>query len=70
MRKSVLLILLLFTSGSAVAADQPTGVFVGLAHIQIGTKDLEKSIQFYVNNLGFQVTDGVVHPGTGSAGQA
>ena len=31
--------------------------FVGLAHIQIQTKDLEKSIQFYVGNLDFQVTD-------------
>jgi len=56
MRKSVLAICMLFVcAGSIVAADQATGVFVGLAHIQISTKDLEKSIQFYVDNLGFQV---------------
>lgn len=56
MKKSVLSILLLSAcAGSLVAADQPAGVFVGLAHIQIGTKDLEKSIQFYVDNLGFKV---------------
>ena len=58
MRKSILSILLLCVfAGSLAAAEQPTGVFVGLAHIQIGTKDLEKSIQFYVDNLGFQVTN-------------
>jgi catechol 2,3-dioxygenase-like lactoylglutathione lyase family enzyme len=57
MKKTALSILLLFVfAGSLAAADQPTGVFVGLAHIQIGTRDLEKSIQFYVDNLGFQVT--------------
>ncbi len=58
MRKSVLSIFLLFAcAGSLAAADQTAGVFVGLAHIQIATKDLEKSIQFYVDNLGFQVTN-------------
>jgi len=56
MMKSVLSILLLFAcAGPLAAADQPAGIFVGLAHIQIGTKDLAKSIQFYVANLGFQV---------------
>ncbi len=58
MKKSALSILLLCAfCFSVAAADQPAGVFVGLAHIQIGTKDLEKSIQFYVDNLGFQVVN-------------
>ena len=58
MKKSGLVVFLLFAfAGSVAAADNPAGVFVGLAHIQIGTKDLEKSIQFYVDNLGFQVTN-------------
>ncbi|MFB3906712.1 MAG: VOC family protein [Acidobacteriota bacterium] len=56
MKKNALSILVLFVLvGSLLAADQTAGVFVGLAHIQIGTKDLEKSIQFYVDNLGFKV---------------
>ena len=42
---------------AAFPASMPEGnsPFVGLAHIQIQTKDIEKSIQFYVGNLDFKV---------------
>jgi len=53
----VLFLLLALMMSSAFPASMPEGnsPFVGLAHIQIQTKDIEKSIQFYVGNLDFKV---------------
>lgn len=39
------------------AKAQDAAKYIGLAHINIQTKDLEKSIRFYEDNLHFVVTD-------------
>jgi lactoylglutathione lyase len=45
-----------FYTAHAQAADD-SAQYIGLAHINIQTKDLEKSLSFYLDNLHFAVVD-------------
>jgi catechol 2,3-dioxygenase-like lactoylglutathione lyase family enzyme len=53
----IVMFCLLSPSLQAVQAAENAAKYMGLAHIQIQTKDIEKSIRFYQDNLHFAVVD-------------
>jgi catechol 2,3-dioxygenase-like lactoylglutathione lyase family enzyme len=54
---AIALLLLLAPCLTYAQAAQDAANFTGLAHIQIQTRDIEKSIRFYQDNLHFVVVD-------------